>query len=131
MQLVPYLSVLENLVLHDRASQAEARQWLERFELENRIDHKPEELSHGQRQRIALIRAIVHQPSILVTDEPTGNLDEKNSLLVMEILRHFADSGGAVLIASHDPAVEKHADRIYELADKTLAESCQTGPADS
>ncbi|MEC9092937.1 MAG: ATP-binding cassette domain-containing protein, partial [Planctomycetota bacterium] len=95
LQLVPYLSVLENLTLHNRASKQEAVEWLERFSLENRLQHKPGELSHGQRQRIALIRAIAHHPSILIADEPTGNLDENNSALVLDILRHFAESGGA------------------------------------
>lgn len=115
LQLVPYLSVLDNLTLHHKATRADVLEWLERFGLEDRLRHFPHELSHGQRQRVALIRAIAHQPDILIADEPTGNLDSANSDLVYEILRHFADSGGGVLVASHDPMVAQRSDRTLKL----------------
>lgn len=121
LQLVPYLTVLENLLLHPAAHRAEAIEWLERFSLEDRIGHRPAELSHGQRQRVALIRALVHQPAVLIADEPTGNLDERNSRMVFEILRHFADSGGAVLIASHEPGLGERVDRVHRLEQGRLS----------
>lgn len=120
LELIPYLNVLDNLTLHDRALKPEAIDWLERFELADRLRHRPDELSHGQRQRVALIRAIVHQPILLIADEPTGNLDEKNSKMVFDMLRHFADSGGAVLLASHDPDVAPYSDINFELSNGQL-----------
>ncbi len=126
LQLLPYLTVLENVTLHSRSIRQEATEWLERFELADRIKHRPVELSHGQRQRVAIIRAIVHQPKLLIADEPTGNLDEKNAKLVFEILRHFANSGGAVLVASHDHGVDEYSDRRFEIENKSLSEITQT-----
>ena len=123
LELVPYLTVLENLTLHDKALKPEAIEWLNRFDLGDRIRHRPDELSHGQRQRVALIRAMVHQPLILIADEPTGNLDEKNTAMVFDILRHFADSGGGVLVASHDPTVESFADQIHYLENRRFKNS--------
>lgn len=115
LELLPYLNVLENLTLQNKANRNEAVEWLERFGLADRIRHRPDELSHGQRQRVAIIRAIVHQPRLLIADEPTGNLDEDNSKLVFEILRHFSDSGGSVLLASHDSTARQFADHNYIL----------------
>lgn len=126
LELVPYLNVLDNLTLHDRSLKTEAIDWLERFEMENRVRHMPDELSHGQRQRVALIRALVHQPLVLIADEPTGNLDSRNSQIVFEVMRHYADSGGCVLVATHDSRVSEHADRIFELDKRTLVESARS-----
>lgn len=123
LQLVPYLTVLDNILLSGRTTRDEALQWLETFELGDRVGHRPDELSHGQRQRIALIRAIAHQPLLLITDEPTGNLDDNNTAKVFNILRHFADSGGAVILASHDRLICNQADRRFHLADRELQET--------
>ena len=120
LELVPYLNVLENLTLHDRSLASKAIHWLDKFELGDRISHRPDELSHGQRQRVALMRALVHQPDLLIADEPTGNLDDRNGQIVFEILRSYANSGGAVLIASHDSKTETIADEVLVLNDGKL-----------
>ena len=115
LQLVPYLNVLDNVRIVKGVSTSEAKQLLAKLGVDDRLQHKPESISHGQRQRVALARAIAHRPALLIADEPTGNLDAENTQLVFETLREFADDGGAVLIASHDPTVQKFADRLLQL----------------
>ena len=83
-----------------------ARALISQFGLEHRLDHPPSELSIGERQRVALARALVNEPSLLLADEPTGNLDERNSEIVIQHLRDFASRGGAVLLATHDMRIE-------------------------
>ena len=123
LQLIPYLTLRDNLMLPTNSSTQSADEWLDRVGLADWSDHKPEALSQGQRQRAALARALVHQPELLIADEPTGNLDRKNSDLVFQVLREFSDSGGAVLVASHDASVEAHADRCYTLKNGALVEA--------
>ncbi len=123
LQLVPYLNVLDNIRIVKGVSADTAMIWLKRLGLQDRLKHKPESLSHGQRQRVALARAIAHNPSLIIADEPTGNLDPKNAQLVFETLRHFADEGGAVLIASHDPTVESFANEMLYLESGTLVKA--------
>ncbi len=115
LELVPYLNLIDNLRMVRGVSAREACVWLERLGLGERKYHKPESLSHGQRQRAALARAIAHQPRLVIADEPTGNLDNKNSALVFQTLREFADKGGGVLVATHDPTIESFADEIHKL----------------
>lgn len=104
--LVPYLSVLENVLSPTLAfpmtdAQKRARELLARFDLEGRADHLPPELSTGERQRVALARAMLSNPRIILADEPTGNLDERNSEQVLQALAGFADEGGTVLLVTH------------------------------
>lgn len=118
--LVPYLSVRENVLspvlawwqggLHERADQL-----LERFGLLERRDHRPEELSTGERQRTALARALLHQPKLLLADEPTGNLDPENAALVLNTLRECANQGCGVVLVTHDQAAAKRGDRVIRL----------------
>ncbi len=126
LQLIPYLTLHENLCLPSGSSQQAADNWLQQAGLTDWANHKPEALSQGQRQRGALGRALVHQPKLLIADEPTGNLDRKNSELVFQVLRTFADSGGAVLVASHDPIIETYADTCLTLQNGSLKEMAQT-----
>lgn len=125
LQLIPYLTLRDNLLLPANSSPQAADEWLDRVGLADWADHKPEALSQGQRQRAALARALVHQPQLLIADEPTGNLDRQNSDLVFRVLRDFSDSGGAVLVASHDVCVESHADRCYTLKHGSLVEAVE------
>ena len=118
LELVPYLSVLQNVMLAPGASAASAKKVLEEVGLDDRLHHKPESLSHGQRQRAALARAIVHRPALLIADEPTGNLDEKNTLMVFKTLRSFADQGGAVLVATHEANIQEYVDDAISLDNK-------------
>jgi len=124
--LVPYLSVLDNVLAPalafggDRGGdlRSRAESLVERFGLGHRRDHPPSELSVGERQRCALARALLHEPRLILADEPTGNLDEENGALVMECLREFAAGGGAVLVVTHDPS--HRSDESYELAHGVL-----------
>ncbi|WP_293696940.1 ABC transporter ATP-binding protein [uncultured Agrococcus sp.] len=92
-----------------------ARELLDQFEVSVRIHHKPGEISGGQAQRIAVCRALLGNPRILLADEPTGNLDAVSSRIVIDAMRHQADHGSAVVIATHDPSVMAACDRRVEL----------------
>jgi ABC-type lipoprotein export system ATPase subunit len=114
--LVPYLSVLENVLtaglgvqVADARSRAEAL--LSRFGLSQRAHHVPAELSTGERQRTALARALLHNPPLLLADEPTGNLDPDNGRVVLQYLAEHARAGGAVLLVTHDPEATVQAQR--------------------
>lgn len=108
--LVPYLNVRDNILAallgRSASSDPDARQramtLIEQFGLTDRIRHRPGQLSTGERQRTALARALLNQPRVLLADEPTGNLDDENSRIVLQCLDAFAREGGAVLLATHD-----------------------------
>ena len=109
--LIPYLNILENVLAPTLAAaceeaEARARRLIDAFGLAHRIDHPPSELSTGERQRVALARAMLNEPALVLADEPTGNLDEDGSEIVLQHLREFARRGGAVLLATHDRSVE-------------------------
>ncbi|HZP34717.1 MAG TPA: ABC transporter ATP-binding protein [Candidatus Acidoferrales bacterium] len=118
--LVPYLSALENVMLaqyfHSIADEKEAAQALERVGLGDRLDHLPGELSGGEQQRVALARALINHPNLLLADEPTGNLDEANEQMVLEILRELHGSGHTILLVTHSQEIGRMADRRIELA---------------
>ena len=123
--LVPYLTVLENvlaptLALPDREAAERAEALLERFHLVHRKHHKPAALSTGERQRTALARALLNRPRLLLADEPTGNLDEKNSEIVLRHLAEFARDGGVVLLVTHDPRAAGFAQRTVRMAEGSL-----------
>lgn len=90
---------------------------LERVEMAHRMKHYPSQLSGGQQQRVAVARALVGGPSILLADEPTGNLDSKNGEAVMELLHELHQNGSTICIVTHDPRYEKQAGRIIHLFD--------------
>ena len=118
--LVPYLSVLENVLAPSLAApvagaRERARELIVRFGLGERMEHLPAELSTGERQRAALARALLNRPQLLLADEPTGNLDQKNSELVLQHLADFARSGGAVLLVTHDADASRQAQRVIRL----------------
>ena len=126
LQLVPYLNVLDNVRIVKGGTSESARLWLARLGLGDRLEHKPESLSHGQCQRVALARALVHRPALVIADEPTGNLDPENTRLVFKTLREFADQGGAVLVASHDVTIEEFSDEFLQLDSGTLVSAKAT-----
>lgn len=95
--------------------QARARDLLERFGLAHRADHRPGQISGGQAQRVAVCRALVNSPRIVLADEPTGNLDPDNSALVIDALVRAAADGCTVAIATHDPTVVTRADEVVRL----------------
>ncbi len=105
----------------DRAQDA-----LRRVDLEDRMDHRPNELSGGQRQRVAIARAIVHDPDILFADEPTGNLDTKVGEEILGIFEEFHAQGRTVILVTHELDVAVHADRLIRVVDGEIVEDRPT-----
>jgi len=95
---------------------------LERVGMGHRAKHLPSQLSGGQQQRVAVARALVGAPSIMLADEPTGNLDSKNGEAVMELLRDLHRSGSTICMVTHDPRFARHADRTVHLFDGRVVE---------
>jgi len=95
---------------------------LEKVEMAHRAKHLPSQLSGGQQQRVAVARAVAGQPSILLADEPTGNLDSKNGEAVMELLQTLHDEGSTICMVTHDPRYADHAKREIHLFDGKLAD---------
>jgi len=118
--LVPYLSALDNILAPTLARPApdaaeRAAHLARHFGLAERQDHLPGELSTGERQRTALARALLHNPRLLLADEPTGNLDEASGKVVLSHLAEFAKAGGAVLLVTHDPRAAEYATRTLRM----------------
>lgn len=90
---------------------------------EERAKHRPNELSGGQQQRVAIARALVNNPKILLCDEPTGNLDSKTGILVMEMLKQLNQKGKTLIIVTHDPDIATQADRTITIRDGQVVES--------
>lgn len=129
--LLPRLTALDNVALpliYAGKSRSErkkkATEVLESVGLGDRIHHKPNELSGGQRQRVAIARALVNDPSIILADEPTGNLDTKTSIEIMEIFEGLHKKGNTVILVTHEPDIAEHSHRIIRLRDG-LVESDQ------
>src|SRR5205823_583850 len=96
---------------------------LERVGMSHRMKHFPSQLSGGQQQRVAVARALAGDPSILLADEPTGNLDSRNGEAVMELLQNLHREGATICMVTHDPRFAKHAEREVHLFDgKVVAE---------
>lgn len=95
---------------------------LERVGMSHRVKHYPSQLSGGQQQRVAVARALVGEPSILLADEPTGNLDSANGEAVMELLRELHRAGATICMVTHDPRYALHADRTVRLFDGRIVE---------
>ena len=110
--LIPYLTILENILLVNQTgktvtSREEVIALAKQFNLEDRLNHKPSELSVGEKQRAALMRALIVKPQILIADEPTGNLDPENSQIIMKHFKAFQQQGGTVIMASHGNEADK------------------------
>jgi putative ABC transport system ATP-binding protein len=98
---------------------------LEKVGMSHRLNHYPSQLSGGQQQRVAVARALVGNPSILLADEPTGNLDSKNGDAVMELLRDLHREGATICMVTHDPRFARHADRTIQLFDGRIVDELQ------
>ncbi len=117
--LLPKLSSLENVELPmvyagvpKKIRQERAIAALEKVGLVKRVKHKPNELSGGQRQRVAIARALVNEPVILMADEPTGNLDSRSTIEIMEIFQGLNDDGTTIVMVTHEPDVAQYTKRI-------------------
>ncbi len=122
--LLPRTTALENVALPMIYAGASKSQRKERAEkvladvgLADRMDHKPNQLSGGQRQRVAVGRALVNNPSIILADEPTGNLDSKTSVEIMNLFDEIHASGNTVILVTHEEDIARHAHRIIRLRD--------------
>ncbi len=131
--LVPYLTALENVMLaqyfHSATDEQQASAALQRVGLGDRLTHLPAQLSGGEQQRVAIARALINEPKLILADEPTGNLDEVNEAIVLQIFRELHNAGHTILMVTHDPDIARQADRRIELAHGRLHfDTLQHGP---
>jgi ABC-type lipoprotein export system ATPase subunit len=125
--LVPVLTVAENIELpaaldgaREDARRARVDALLERLDLADRRDLLPSQISGGEQQRAAIARALVNEPAAVLADEPTGNLDRRNGIEVMALLRTLNDAGQTIVLVTHDPGVAAHARRVVFMRDGRL-----------
>jgi putative ABC transport system ATP-binding protein len=113
--LVNYLNALENVMLaqyyHSIPDEKEAMEALERVGLADRAKHLPSQLSGGEQQRVCVARALINQPEIILADEPTGNLDDKNEEIVVDLFQELHKDGTTLIVVTHDPEVGEVAQR--------------------
>jgi putative ABC transport system ATP-binding protein len=128
-QLIPYLNVLENVQLplavtsHSEADKRSlAMAALERVGLKDKAHRLPNEVSGGEQERVAIARAVVNEPPILFADEPTGNLDSRNSAEVMNLLTRLNSEGQTIVMVTHSRKNADYSHRLVEVADGTLLE---------
>jgi putative ABC transport system ATP-binding protein len=103
--------------LAPHARRARAFDIAERVGLTDRLHHKPNELSGGQQQRVAIARALMNDPVMLLADEPTGNLDSKTGLVILDLLDELNASGMTIIVVTHDQSIARHCKRVIELKD--------------
>jgi putative ABC transport system ATP-binding protein len=122
--LLPRYTALENVMLpliyagKEKSQRIDrAMKVLEDVGLSDRTHHKPNELSGGQRQRVAVARAMVNHPSIILADEPTGNLDSKTSVDIMNLFGQIHEKGNTLIVVTHEEEIARHANRIIRLKD--------------
>jgi len=124
--LLPTLTALENvqvpLIWRDEAAPDRARELLQRVGLKHRLSHRPDELSGGEMQRVAMARALINRPTLLLADEPTANLDTRTRDEVFELLRALSRDGLAVLLATHDTELAERADTVLCIRDGIIVE---------
>ncbi len=132
--LLPRYTALENVVLpliyagYPKQERTEmAKEAIEKVSLTDRMEHKPNELSGGQRQRVAVARALVNNPSIILADEPTGNLDSKTSIDIMNLFEEIYRQGNTIIVVTHEEDIARHSRRIIRLRDG-LIESDELNP---
>ncbi len=126
--LVPYLNVVENVLLpagtvrNESLNTSKAKELLKRLHLTERENHKPSEMSAGEIQRAAIARALIIHPTIILADEPTGNLDPENAVEVIGHLEEFHRDGGTVIVVTHGNMADQFADRIIHLRNGSISE---------
>ena len=126
--LLPYLTAIENIMVpllinnneEIMKKKALCKKSLKYVGLSHRENHYPSELSGGEHQRIAIARALINNPNIILADEPTGNLDKDNKIKVLNLFRKIADDGKCVIIVTHDNDILKYVDEVYNLKEGKL-----------
>ena len=117
--LIPYLNAIENVMLnqyyHSCIDEQSAKNSLEKVGLSHRISHKPSELSGGEQQRLCIARALINEPEIMIADEPTGNLDEANEAVILELFKTLRAEGKSLILVTHNEELGKFADQIVRL----------------
>jgi putative ABC transport system ATP-binding protein len=133
--LLPRLSALDNVALplvYAGVSEAQRRERalevLNQVGLGDRVSHKPNELSGGQRQRVAVARALVNRPSLILADEPTGNLDSKTSVEIMELFARIHALGNTIVLVTHEEDIARHAHRMVRLKDGVVESDQNQNP---
>jgi putative ABC transport system ATP-binding protein len=123
--LVPYLTALENVMMvqyyHSIVDEEEAVEVLKKVGLDHRLDHIPAHLSGGEQQRVCIARALINEPKILLADEPTGNLDQKNGEIVLKLIRELHEEGHTVVLVTHNPDIAKLGNRLINLIDGKMS----------
>ena len=123
--LLPRLTTLENVLLPRRyhvdgvrdSDRLKAKEILAQVDLDDRMEHKPNELSGGQRQRVAIARALINDPKVLLADEPTGNLDSSTSDAIMSLLKDLNENGQTIVMVTHEPEIAESAQRQIIMRD--------------
>ncbi|MDO4533481.1 MAG: ABC transporter ATP-binding protein [Coriobacteriia bacterium] len=117
--LINYLTALENVMVaqyyHSMPDEKEAMEALERVGLADRAHHLPSQLSGGEQQRVCVARALINHPELILADEPTGNLDETNERIVLDLFRQLHDEGTTLIVVTHDAEVGASAERVITL----------------
>ena len=135
--LLPRLSAMDNVMmpmLYDTVSQESAEKQRERavealesVGLGNRLHHRPNQLSGGQQQRVAIARALINHPPLILADEPTGNLDSKASVEIMDLIHKLHNNGTSIVMVTHEPDIAQHAGRIICVKDGQAVSDGRSG----
>jgi putative ABC transport system ATP-binding protein len=119
--LVPYLTALENVMMaqyyHSIVDESHAVEVLKRVGLGHKLHHIPAHLSGGEQQRVCIARALINEPDILLADEPTGNLDQKNGEIVLKLIKELHNEGHTIVLVTHNPDIGKLGNRLIRLID--------------
>jgi len=133
--LLQRTSVLDNVLLPAtyrvgvdlKKSEAKARELLDRVGLGHRIEHRPNQLSGGEQQRVAIVRSLINSPSLILADEPTGNLDSKSGEEIMNILQDFNNEGKTIIMVTHEQYTAECAKRILHIKDGLIISDDKVG----
>ena len=132
--LLPRTTALDNVALpmiyagYSKSERRErATEVLKQVNLADRMDHQPNQLSGGQRQRVAIARALVNKPSIILADEPTGNLDSKTSVEIMNLFGEIHKNGNTVILVTHEEEIAEYAHRVIRLRDGIIESDTKNG----